>query len=168
MILCRNREEAETALAIVQTWTAEAGLTLHPTKTTIVNAVTEGFDFLGYHFKQGDRFPREKSLGKMRDTIRRKTRRAHGHSLSRIIADVNCTLRGWFAYFKHVTKRYVFRTLDRWIRMRLRSILRKRSGRRGKARPGKDCQRWNLAFFAKRGLFNLEAAHVAACQSSTR
>ena len=33
VILCRSPEEASRALALVQDWTAEAGLTLHPTKT---------------------------------------------------------------------------------------------------------------------------------------
>lgn len=168
VILCRSREAAEAALSLVREWTAEAGLTLHPTKTKIVDAASEGFDFLGYHFTRGERFPRGKSLKKLKDNLRVKTRRANGHSLDVILADVNRTLRGWFGYFKHVTKRYVFGDLDRWVRMRLRSILRKRSGRRGKARRGADGQRWPNAFFAKRGLFNLEAAHILACQSSQR
>ena len=168
VILCRSREDAETALTSIQTWTVAAGLTIHPTKTKIVDAITEGFDFLGYHFEHGDRYPRAKSLQKLRDTIRATTRRANGHSLKSIIANVNTTLRGWFGYFKHATKWYVFENLDRWIRMRLRSILRKRSGRRGKARSGKDNQRWTLAFFAQHGLFNLEAAHRKASQSFKR
>ncbi|MFQ6111269.1 MAG: cation diffusion facilitator family transporter, partial [Nitrospinota bacterium] len=46
------------ALALVRQWTEAAKLTLHPTKTKIVDAVQEGFDFLGYHFKRGERFPR--------------------------------------------------------------------------------------------------------------
>jgi RNA-directed DNA polymerase len=168
VILCRSREEAESALMLVQAWTTEAGLMLHPTKTQIVNAHTEGFDFLGYHFKHGDRYPRAKSLKKLQDSIRFKTRRVHGQSIECIIANANGTLRGWFGYFKHVTKRYVFQDLDVWVRMRLRSVLRKRSGRRGKARPGMDSRRWPNAYFAKHGLFNLEAAHVAACQSLKR
>jgi RNA-directed DNA polymerase len=168
VILCRSLEEADAALTVIQAWTAKAGLTLHPTKTKIVDAFTEGFDFLGYRFEHGDRFPREKSLKKLQDTIRFKTRRANGQSLPFIIADVNRTLRGWFGYFKHVTKRYVFKDLDVWVRMRLRSILRKRSGRRGKARRGKDNQRWNLTFFAGHGLFNLNTAHELASQSSSR
>ena len=32
VILCRSPEEAAKALAVVQAWTAEAGLTLHPTR----------------------------------------------------------------------------------------------------------------------------------------
>jgi RNA-directed DNA polymerase len=50
VILCRSREEAERALAMVQEWVATASLTLHPTKTRIVNALEEYFDFLGYRF----------------------------------------------------------------------------------------------------------------------
>lgn len=168
VILCRSREEADAALALVQAWTAEAGLTLHPTKTKVVDADAEGFDFLGYHFKHGDRFPREKSLKKLKDALRGKTRRANGRSLDCIVADVNRTLRGWFGYFKHVTKRYVFVDLDRWLRMRLRSVLRKRSGRRGRGRHREDHRLWPNAFFAKHGLYNLEAAHRAACQSLKR
>ena len=48
------------------------GLTLHPTKTKVVNGRTEGFDFLGYHFEAGKRRPRKKSLEKFKATIRSK------------------------------------------------------------------------------------------------
>ena len=51
-----------------------------------------------------------------------------GQSLQAIIQSLNPTLRGWFEYFKHSYKT-TFSALDGWIRMRLRSILRKRSGR---------------------------------------
>ena len=61
----------------------------------------EGFDFLGYHFENGTRWPRRKSLKKLKDAIRSKTGRSNGHSLAVIIEDVNRTLRGWFEYFKH-------------------------------------------------------------------
>ncbi len=46
VILCKTREEAEAALAMVQRWVNENELTLHPTKTKIVDARIEGFDFL--------------------------------------------------------------------------------------------------------------------------
>ena len=167
VILCRTEAEALKALALVQGWTAQAGLTLHPTKTRIVDAaVRGGFDFLGYHFERGMRWPRRKSEKKLRDAIRDKTKRTNGHSLLAIISDVNQTLRGWFEYFKH-SRRYTFQPLDSWIRMRLRSILRKRQGGRGRGR-GADHQRWRNAFFAEQGLFSLVAAHASACQSSRR
>jgi RNA-directed DNA polymerase len=166
VIQCRTREEAERALAMVQIWTAERGLTLHPTKTKIVDAETDEFDFLGYRFVKHRRFPRKKSLAKFRDSIRGKTKRTVGRSLPVIIADVNRTVRGWFEFFKH-SYRTEFRAQDAWVRMRLRSILRKRAGRRGKGR-GADHQRWPNAYFAKLGLFSMETAHALVVQSSPR
>jgi RNA-directed DNA polymerase len=160
VILCRSEQEAREVLERVRQWTTEAGLTLHPEKTRIVDATQRGgFDFLGYHFERGRRWPRKKSLGKLKDTIRAKTRRTSGHSLSYIIQSVNRTLRGWFEYFKH-SRKTTFQIIDGWIRMRLRSILRRRSGRRGCGR-GLSHQRWPNAFFADHGLFSLVTAHDA-------
>jgi RNA-directed DNA polymerase len=164
VVMCRSEEEANEVLNVVQQWTTENGLTLHPTKTRIVDARKEPFDFLGYRFDQGKRFPRPKSRQKFQDTIRAKTKRANGKSLPMIIADLNPTLRGWFAYFQHCHK-YVFLGLDSWIRGRLRNILRKRIGLRGRAK-GADNHRWPNTFFASRGLYSLVKAHMKACQPS--
>jgi len=166
VILCRSPEDAARALAVVQAWTAEAGLKLHPEKTKIVDATTTAFDFLGYRFDRGRRFPRPKSMQKLKDAIRAKTKRTSGESLPKIINDLTPRLRGWFEYFKH-SHRYTFNALDSWIRMRLRSILRKRLGKKGRGR-GSDHQRWPNKFFAERGLYSLKTAHKLACQSSSR
>jgi RNA-directed DNA polymerase len=167
VILSRSAGEAEHALEQVRQWTEQAGLVLHPIKTRIVDATQPGgFDFLGYHFERGQRWPRQKSLRKFQDTMRVKTRRTNGHSLKVIVEDLNRTLKGWFGYFKH-SQSTTFRTEDSWVRGRLRSILRKRSGRRGRGR-GWDHRRWPNAFFAKQGLFSLKHAHAMACQSLTR
>ena len=138
-----------------------AGLTLHPEKTRIVNVDEPGgFDFLGCHFERGYRWPRQRSLKKFKDAIRAKTRRTHGHSLSAIVADVNRTTRGWFGYFQpcpesrrnsHWT---TFGPLDQWLRMRLRSILRRRIKLRGRGR-GADHQRRPNVYFAAAGLFTI-------------
>jgi RNA-directed DNA polymerase len=168
VVMCRNQEAAAAALAVVQQWTASAGLTLHPTKTRLVDERNEGFDFLGYHFEAGKRWPRSKSRKKFRDTIRAKTKRTAGHSMTQIIADVNRTLRGWFEYFKH-SYAPTFRMEDGFVRRRLRSILRKRSHRKGSAKAnGADQTRWTNAYFAALRLFSLQQAHIAACQSSCR
>ena len=47
---------------------------------------------------------RKKSLTKLKDSIRAKTKRTRGDTLARIVADLNSLLRGWFAYFKHAHK----------------------------------------------------------------
>lgn len=167
VVWCDTEEEARQALAEVQQWTATAGLTLHPVKTRMVDATPKGgFDFLGYHFERGLRWPRRKSERKFRDTIRLKTRRTNGQSLPAIIVELNRTLAGWLEYFKH-SHATTFATLDGWVRMRLRSLLRRRRGGRGRGR-GADHQRWPNAYFAERGLFSLVTAHAAACQSSRR
>jgi RNA-directed DNA polymerase len=167
VILCRSKQEALEAWEMAKEWTAGNGLTLHPEKTRVVDATQKGgFDFLGYHFERAYRWPRQKSLHKLKDTIRGKTKRNNGHSLQKIILDVSATLAGWFEYFKH-SHRTTFKPLDQWIRMRLRSILRKRQGGQGRGR-GSDHQRWPNAFFAKLGLFSLAAAHAEARQSSQR
>jgi RNA-directed DNA polymerase len=168
VILCRSREEAENALDTVRTMLTERGLALHPDKTRLVDTTTPegGFDFLGYRFEQGTRFPRKKSLKKFKDAIREKTKRTSGASLAAIIGDVNSTLRGWLEYFKHSRER-TFPPLDGWVRRRLRSILRKRSKRQGIS-LGYDHIRWPNKFFQAHGLFSLEAAHVALRQSLAR
>lgn len=167
VILCRTEAEARQALARVEAWVAEAGLALHPEKTCIVDATqTGGFDFLGYHFERSYRWPSTKSLAKVKDAIRVKTRRTNGHSLCDILTDLNRTLRGWHEYFQH-SHWTTFDRLDRWLRMRLRSLLRKRTHRRGRGR-GADHQRWPNAFFAEHGLFSLTTAHALARQSSRR
>lgn len=166
VILCRTAEEAERALEHVRQWVTDNGLTLHPTKTKIVDVRSDGFDFLGYRFVKHRRFPRRKSLAKFKDKIRAKTKRTSGDSLSYIVANVNQRLRGWFTYFQHSWKS-TFPELDSWVRMRLRSILRKRAGRRGRGR-GQDHHRWPNSFFAEQGLYSLVEAHALAVQSSRR
>ena len=172
VILCRSAEEAQRALDKVTEWTASAGLTLHPTKTRIVDVRAEGFDFLGYRFqtiRNGNirQWPRKKSRDKLKDTIRAKTKRTNGRSLDHTIKDVNLTLRGWYEYFQHSCKP-TFEPLDKWIRRRLRGILRKRMKRHGQARSLADHLRWPNHYFAERGLFSLMTAYALSRQSCLR
>jgi|SRR5579862_5902214 len=167
VILCRSQAEAERALTMVRQWCDAAGLVVHPTKTRIVDIRTEGFDFLGYRFqttRRGHltRWPRQRSLAKLKTRLRPITKRNNGWSLATIIARVNRTLRGWFGYFKH-SHYTAFRNVDAWVRGRLRSMLRRRAGRRGRA-CGKDHHRWPNAYFAAQGCFTLETAWQAARQ----
>jgi RNA-directed DNA polymerase len=164
VILCWSEREAQAVLERVRAWMQENGLLLHPVKTRIVDATQEGgFDFLGYHFERGKKWPSGKSMTRIKDKIRAHTPRSNGHSLGCIIEDLNGTLRGWFGYYKHV-RRYVLLGMDKYVRGRLRSILRQRCGRAGRGR-GKDHQRWPNHYFSDAGLFSLTQAHVIACRS---
>lgn len=160
VVLCRSREEAQAAMERIEAWMEAAGLSLHPEKTRIVDMNEAGshFDFLGYRFKRSGRgkllrLVRPKSLGKLKETLKPKVRRNNGRSLEAIIEEVNRTLKGWFAYFKH-SHVSELEDIDQWLRGRLRTILRKR--RRGKGRSrGDDHHRWPNHYFAGLGLFCL-------------
>ena len=167
VVLCRTKDKAREALKVIDEWVKKAGLSLHPDKTKLVDATERGgFDFLGYHFERGYRWPRKKSENKLKDNIRDKTPRSYGDNLEKCIAEVNKTLTGWYEYFKH-SHYTTFVPLDKWIRMRLRSILRRRAGRKGRGR-GRDHQRWPNSYFQKRGLFSLAEAHRRELESSKR
>jgi RNA-directed DNA polymerase len=161
VILCRSEELAREALRKLEERAGRMGLSLHPEKTRIVDATQRGgFDFLGYHFERGYKWSAKKSLRKVKARLRGITRRTNGHSLEQIIERANRTLSSWYPYFEY-SHWTTFRDLDKWIRMRLRSILRKRRKKRGRAR-GRDHHRWPNTFFAELGLFSLLVKHEAA------
>jgi RNA-directed DNA polymerase len=171
VIQCRDEQHAQQAMDLLREWVEKAGLSLHPTKTRIVQ-VTEmqGFDFLGYHFQLSKgppihvgKRPRDKSLRKFKDSVRDKTHRCNGHSLEAIIRRLNPALRGFLEYFKHGAN--IFARLDSWVRGRLRAILRKRTHRQGRAN-GKDHQRWANAFFREHGLLSMVEERARLVQSS--
>lgn len=166
VILCSSREEATQALEKVRSWVGENGLTLHPDKTHVGDCRQpgEGFEFLGYRFEAGQRQVRKKSLQRLKDKIREKTRRTIGKSLKQVVNDLNPMLRGWFGYFKHAPER-TFLALDGLIRRRLRAILRKHLKRPGFGRCLNDHRRWPNTFFAQAGLFTMYTALLEARQS---
>lgn len=166
VILCQSQEEAERALGSVRGWMAKNELSLHPDKTHIGDCrkAGQGFEFLGYRFEAGQRMVRRKSLNKLRDTIRSRTRRTAGEAIERTIQKLNPVLKGWFGYFKHARK-YTFNTLDAFVRRRLRAILLKQNKKQGCANSKSASFRWKNAYFAERGLFSLHEAYVMASQS---
>lgn len=163
VVLCRSRQEAEAALSEVRGWVQANGLSLHPGKTHVGDCRVpgQGFEFLGYRFEAGRRWVRKKSLDRLKDKVRDKTRRTRGDSLARIIGDLNPTLRGWFGYFKHAY-RTTFPEVDGFVRRRLRALLRKQDKRPDVGSCHADHIRWPNAFFARQGLFALHTALLTA------
>ncbi len=170
VVLCPDRASAERALVRIRGWMAEAGLELHPEKTQVVDMAQarSHFDFLGYRFWRGKggalrRLIRPKSARKLRARLKPATKRANGHSLDALVRKLNPVLRGFYGYFKHA-EGHALRGVDQWVRGRLRSILRKRRGGRGRGR-GQDHHRWPNAFFTGLGLFSLEQARTSEIAS---
>ena len=172
VIMCRTQEEAKSALALVAEKVEELKLTLHPDKTHVVDMAMPGgaFEFLGYLFKNHKgrtlKYPRPKSIQKMRDSVRELTPRNCGHSMKVTIEKLNQRLRGWFEYFKHSSS-CAFERQDAWIRSRLRHILCKRTGSKSRGH-GKSHFRWPNKYFTDLALFSLASAHAALRQSARR
>ncbi len=135
VVLRQSREEAEAALALIRAWVAENGL--HPDKTHIGNFRKKGggFSFLGYSFEGKRRHVRKKSLDKLKDKTRQKTKRTCSKNLKQVIVSLNPVLRGWFEYFKHA-HRPVFKRLDGLVRRRFSCASKKAS--RGRTLPGRS------------------------------
>ena len=73
VVLCQSREEALGALERIEHFVQANGLRLHRQKTQIVDVrAPGGFDFLGYHFERGMKWPRKKSMGKLKEALRAK------------------------------------------------------------------------------------------------
>jgi RNA-directed DNA polymerase len=166
VVLCRTAEEAQAALQIVRAWVEDNGLKLNEDKTHIGDCRIrgQGFDFLGYRFEAGRRWVRRKSLLVLRDRIRARTKRTQGHSLQRVIAELNPMLQGWFGYFKHAHLA-MLGGVDEFIRRRLRALLSAQAhiASFGRARTAQI--RWPNAYFADLGLFTLREAHAQASHS---
>lgn len=167
VILTKDERSAREALEVVRTWTSEHGLAMHPDKTHIGNCMIQGqgFEFLGYRFENGNRQVRKKSMDKLKDKIRENTKRTCGKSLEMVIEKINPILKGWFGYFKHAHK-WTFRSLDGWIRRRLRAILRKQEKRPGRGGTFNDHKKWPNNFFKEKNLFSLENALILALHQS--
>jgi RNA-directed DNA polymerase len=138
VVTCRSRREAEAALRCAQKILATLGVRLNPQKTRIVH-VRQGFAFLGYKIKRGSRamylpparinsgarngdlyaYPTQKSIGRFKDTIRRKTRRRIPLSTAELIQELNPVIRGWGEYYKRAHVRRIFHQLDGWLVRRL-------------------------------------------------
>lgn len=142
VIICRSKQDAETALQMVKQIMHILKLTLHPTKTRIVDLGRDGFDFLGFHFhkkkarKSGKLlpyiWPAPKAMKAIRSKIHLITERMRlSNPLSEVIKFLNRVIRGWRNYFRLGNSTLKFQQLDRYVRYRLEQWLRSKLGSRG-------------------------------------
>jgi RNA-directed DNA polymerase len=117
VVLCGTREEAEAALNKLGELIEARGLQLHPDKTRLAHLMERpGFQFLGYVFYDKYRDPRPSSQGKLKASLRQKTKRNNGYSLLDIITSLNATLRGWYNYFKFCSANsWAWDRIDQWV-----------------------------------------------------
>jgi group II intron reverse transcriptase/maturase len=138
VITCKSAAEARAAVEAAGRILKQLGVELHPQKTRIVH-VRNGFEFLGYKIKRGQRklhlpeskirsqvrqgalyaYPKEKSIRCFMDQVRQQTKRTVPLKTKELIAELNPLLRGWGEYYKRAHVRKLFHRLDGWIRRRI-------------------------------------------------
>ena len=142
VIICRTKQDAETAMQKVAQVMELLKLTLHPTKTRVVDMGQDGFDFLGFHFhkkksrKSGKLLPyiwaSPKSMMNIRHKIHFITERKRlSNTPDEVIKFLNMVIRGWRNYFRIGNCSLKFQQLDRYIRYRLEQWVRAKLGSRG-------------------------------------
>ena len=142
VIICRTKHDAETAMQKVAQVMELLKLTLHPTKTRVVDMGQDGFDFLGFHFhkkksrKSGKLLPYIWASPKSMMNIRRKIhfiteRKRLSNTPDEVIKFLNMVIRGWRNYFRIGNCALKFQQLDRYVRYRLEQWVRAKIGSRG-------------------------------------
>jgi group II intron reverse transcriptase/maturase len=140
-IICRTQREAQEALQKVRQIMVKLKLTLHPTKTRIVDMGQDGFDFLGFHFhkmraKKTHKllpymWPSQKAMKTVRKKIHEITERKRlSNSLEAVIKYLNLVIRGWRNYFRIGNSSMKLQVLDQYVRQRLEQWVRTQKGPR--------------------------------------
>ena len=124
-------------MAAIQHIMNRLDLTLNETKTRIVDATQESFNFLGFEIrmskglKSGKEYPHvspaPKSLAKVKGRIKQLTARERTPiPLEDIIGSMNAALRGWTNYFHYRNSSCVLGKVRTHAEERLRKHLMKR------------------------------------------
>src|SRR6185295_6807661 len=121
-IYVRSAAAGQRVMASVTAF-LEARLRLRVNRGKSAIARVEERQFLGYRLLPGGHLRiAPESLRRVKERVKRTTRRNRGLSLQRMIQDLNEYLPGWATYFRWATRDRPFRHLDAWIRRRLRCV----------------------------------------------
>lgn len=144
VVLCRDRDEANQALAYTKEVLGALKLSLNAEKTRIAS-YCEGFEFLGFRFRRGHLGIRPKAIERFKGKVRRITRRQQGRNVDAVINDLVPVTRGWARYFGAAEVTRTFTDLDSWIRMRVRAFRFKRKNHNDNWRlPNRRLASWGL------------------------
>ena len=83
--------------------------------------------FLGFTFSCGRTPPKRRispaSVKRFKDRVRIITAKYKGVSLNRVVSDLSIYLRGWKGYYGLCQTPSVLKTLEQWVRRRLRNLI---------------------------------------------
>ncbi|MFY9329771.1 MAG: group II intron reverse transcriptase/maturase [Georgfuchsia sp.] len=148
-VYVRSRRAGDRVMALLRRCYGKLRLKVNEAKSAVASVT--GRKFLGYSFwfaKEGVRRKvAAKPLATFRQRVRQLTRRSGGRSMAEVIERLRPYLLGWKAYFGLAQTPGVWRTLDEWLRHRLRAI---------------QLKHWRRGSTIYRELCNLGAAdHIA-------
>ena len=124
-VYVRSRRAGERVMALLRRLYARLHLTVNETKSAVASVF--GRKFLGYSFwvaKGGEikRRVADKPMATFKQRIRELTRRSGGRSMTDVVQTLRPYVLGWKAYFGLAQTPRVWRTLDEWLRHRLRAM----------------------------------------------
>ena len=122
VVLCHNREQAETVAARLSPWLKERGLSMNQEKTRI-GRVDAGFDFLSftirrYHKSAGPKVlttPSRSALKKIRQRLAQELRSLRGADPAEVIKVMNPIIRGQANYYRPGVSTKAFKGLDHYL-----------------------------------------------------
>jgi group II intron reverse transcriptase/maturase len=156
IVMTKTKEELPTALTFVkEVVEGKLELKLSKDKTELTN-FKRGFRFLGFHFIGTYKGISNKSMDKLKDNIRKITKRTQGVNLKTVIGRLNPVIRGHVNYFRLGDVQGVYRRLDCWMRMRLRCFKLSRKWRT-------DNRRFPIRRFRRMGLLSFEQYFLSKC-----
>jgi RNA-directed DNA polymerase len=121
-IYVRSQAAGERVMASVTAF-LEGKLRLKVNQAKSAVAPVGERQFLGHRLLPGGGLGlAPKSLKRAKDRLRRITRRNRGVSLEQVIGEINAFATGWVVYFRHAQCQSALRTLDGWLRRKLRCI----------------------------------------------
>jgi RNA-directed DNA polymerase len=119
-IYVQTRVAGERVMASV-TQFLEGRLKLKVNREKSAVAFVEDRKFLGYRLLRGGKLGiAPKALERMKDKVRRITKRKRGIALRQMIEELNSFTMGWVVYYRHAAAKGHLRRLDEWIREKLR------------------------------------------------
>lgn len=132
VIFARTKEDIEKVPKILENYLIERGLVLVKDKTKITH-LSEGFDFLGFNFRQYNTYkglkclikPSKDSIRNFKVKISEIIRWNYGNNVDELINSLNPLIIGTANYWKPVVSKKIFSDMDYYIWNKIYKFLRR-------------------------------------------
>ena len=161
-----SRGSAKEALDWTRDVITRLGLTLNEAKTSIKEARTESFNFLGYTFgphcyrPTGNWYlgasPSKKAVARIKEKVGDLLIPGNVGTWPEVRDRLNQMLRGWSAYFSYGTRKQAYREIENYVYDRVRHFLRRRHKVQSRGTSHFSAQ----VVFGKLGVLQLRQVHM--------